>query len=209
MQDVEGVANVFAGVGLTKTYDSRVVFQDLSFSTSLGRALVIKGPNGSGKTTLLRCLLGGERLDAGYVVVNDEPLQTSGMGYWSQVYGVLDDFSWFPDLTIQDHLRLHDPGADTDSALAHFGIAGLGARRASSLSSGQLRRAALATALVRPWTVLLLDEPEQRLDPPGLEQLLTAIEQFLDARRIVLLSTHLEGLQAKIPSDVLTLGEAE
>lgn len=198
---------MFAGVGLTKTYGSRDVFRDLSFSTSLGRALVIRGPNGSGKTTLLRCLLGSERLDAGHVVVDDEPQRTSGMSYWSQAYGVLDDFSWFPELTIGDHLRLHDAGADAENALAHFGVAGLANRLAASLSSGQLRRAALATTLVRPWKILLLDEPEQRLDEHGLRQLITAITAFQDAGRVVVLATHLKRLQNEIPSDVVTLGE--
>ena len=200
---------MFAGVGLTKTYGSSDVFRDLSFNTSSGRALVIRGPNGSGKTTLLRCLLGSERLDGGHVIVNEQPQRTSAMGYWSQAYGVLDDFSWFPELTIEDHLRLHDPEADAEDALAHFGIAGLANRLAASLSSGQLRRAALATTLVRPWNILLLDEPEQRLDEHGLRQLITAVTAFQDAGRVVVLSTHLKRLQDEIPSDVLTLSEGE
>ncbi len=192
--------------GLTKRFGDRTILPGLSFSVSGGRALILRGGNGTGKTTLLRCLQGSERPDAGVITVDGEPQRPSSYRYWGRVYGVLDDFTWFPELTVADHLKLHDPKRDPREALSRFGIADLSDRIAVSLSSGQLRRAALATTLVRPWTVLLLDEPEQRLDRSGVELLAAVLNDFQREGRTVVLSTHSQHLQTMLAGDVLTLG---
>ncbi len=193
--------------GLTKRFGRRTVFADLTFCVSAGKALVLRGGNGAGKTTLLRCLQGAQRPDSGEITLDGERQRTSSMGYWGQIFGVLDDFSWFPELTVGDHLRLHDPRVDPEEALARFDVADLRDRIAVSLSSGQLRRAALATTLVRPWTVLLLDEPEQRLDQSGLARLLSVLNEFQREGRTVVVSTHSHVLQSALDGDVLALGQ--
>ncbi len=191
---------------LTKRYDRTTVLDDLTLEVSSGRALVLRGPNGAGKTTLLRCLLGAERPDSGQVILDGRPHDPASYAYWSQVYGILDDFTWFPELTLGDHFTLLDPAADAEAALDSFGIVHLHDRIPVSLSSGQLRRAALATMLVRAWRVLLLDEPEQRLDDAGLTRLAVALNRFQAERRTVVLSTHSDRLQALVDGDVVTLG---
>lgn len=196
----------FGAQGLTKGYAGAGVLDSVTFTTTPGRAFVVKGANGAGKTTLLRCLNGTTRPDAGQVLLDGAPCDPADRHAWEQIYGVLDDFTWFPGLTVADHLAMLDPHADAQRVLGRFGVAQLADRVATSLSTGQMRRAALATTLVRPWQVLLLDEPEQRLDDDGLERLVAELRAFLDEGRCVVLSTHADALVASLDAEQLRLG---
>jgi ABC-2 type transport system ATP-binding protein len=190
---------------LTKSYAGVPVLDRVSFVTRPGRALALRGRNGAGKTTLLRCLNGSVRADAGEVLLDGTPCDPGGAAAWTSIYGVLDDFAWFPELTVGDHLLMLDPHIEPTDALGRFGAEHLVDRTAASLSSGQGRRAALATTVVRPWDVLLLDEPEQRLDHDGLGLLVRELKMFLVKGRCVVLSTHSDELHAAIDADELRL----
>jgi ABC-2 type transport system ATP-binding protein len=195
----------FSAQGLTLSFAGTPVFTDVSFSVARGEALILRGSNGAGKTSLLRCLQGAQRPDAGEVWLDGQRQRTASASYWGRVYGVLDDFSWFPELTVADHFRLHDPKVDPAQALARFDIAHLQDRIPVSLSSGQLRRAALASTVIRQWSVLLLDEPEQRLDAAGLALLVAVVDEFCQLGRTVVLSTHSDEFQAAVAGEVLLL----
>lgn len=190
---------------VSKRFGAHLVLKGLSFVTTPGRVLVVRGRNGSGKTTLLRCLAGEAPMDAGTIWLDGRVQDTCSVGYWIRVYGVLDDFSWFPELTVGDHLQLLDNRVDPAAALARFDAEDLVDRTAVSLSSGQARRATLATVLVRPWQVLLLDEPEQRLDGAGLSLLARVVDALSADGKVVIMSTHSETLARMVDSDVLSL----
>jgi ABC-type multidrug transport system ATPase subunit len=191
--------------GLTKQYGGTTVLDAVSFETRPGRALAVRGPNGAGKTTLLRCLAGTVPADSGDVTIDGAARDPGDSVASESIYGVLDDFAWFPDLTVGDHLHLLDPHGDPGVALRRFGAEGLVHRTAASLSSGQMRRAALATTLCRPWDVLLLDEPEQRLDDRGTQLLVRELSSFLAQGRCVILSTHSDELHAALAADTVRL----
>jgi ABC-type multidrug transport system ATPase subunit len=190
---------------LTKRYAGRTVLDRVSFTSTPGRVTVIRGRNGSGKTTLLRCLAGSVRPDGGEVLLNGARLDLGSPRTASSVYAILDDFSWFPELTVGDHLLMLDPENEPEVTLARFGASALVDRTAATLSSGQMRRSALATALVRPWQVLLLDEPEQRLDDDGVGRLAIEVRAFAQGGRCVVISTHSDALQSRLDADELRL----
>lgn len=198
----------FEAVGLTRRYGRHVVFHDLDVLCPPGRVLVVRGRNGCGKSTLLRCLQGTEPLDAGTVHLDGEAVDTGDPAYWGRVHGVLDDHTWLPGLSVADHLRLLDPRCDLRAALGAFGVHHLADRHATSLSAGQRQRAALATALVRPWRVLLLDEPERRLDDEGVARTARMLAGFAERRRTVVVATHSHALLRALPAHVLQLGRA-
>ncbi|WP_263970210.1 ATP-binding cassette domain-containing protein [Scrofimicrobium canadense] len=80
------------------------------------------------------------------------------------VCSVLDQSIWLRGLTVWDHFRLFAPVKECQRALELFDIEHLAYRIPATLSTGQRQRANLASTLVRPWRVLLLDEPESGLD---------------------------------------------
>ncbi|MGF1661996.1 MAG: ATP-binding cassette domain-containing protein [Kineosporiaceae bacterium] len=192
--------------GLGKRYGETVVFEGLNFAAEDGRVTALRGPNGSGKSTLLGCLAGSIPVDGGTVEVDGRAADLSSSAHWRWVYGVLDDFSWLPDLTVTDHLVLlsaeADPGA-ARSALAAFGVTEIGDRLPASLSSGQRQRGALATLLVRRWRVLLLDEPEMHLDGDGVQRLARVLSGVATPGRCVVVSTHSEDLLRRLDATVV------
>lgn len=123
---------------VSKAFGDTRVFDDLSLTLGSGEVLVVRGANGTGKSTLLRCLIGADYFDTGDVLLHGVPARAHGDA---------------------------DPEALIDSVLADLGLAGVADRFPFALSQGQRRRLGLAACFVRPRKLLVLDEPEQNLDP--------------------------------------------
>jgi ABC-type multidrug transport system ATPase subunit len=128
---------------------------------------------------------------------------------------VMDDMDFFPDLSVVEHLdlfaRAHgipDPEATVDEVLAEVKLVPQSAQLPGTLSSGQRRRLALASAFVRPRRLLVLDEPEQRLDEAGLEWLVGRLRQEKAAGLGVLLASHDRDLVDAVADDVLDLDQS-
>ena len=186
-----------AVTGLTKTYGGRRVVADTSFEVRGGEVVALVGENGAGKTTLLRCVLGAETPDAGSVTLDGEPLDDNDPLTRRRVAAVLDDMAWYPDLTAWEHLdllaRAHGDDEDqeiVDRALAAVRLSHVADQMPGTLSSGQRRRLGLATTLVRPFDVVLLDEPEQRLDEAGRAWLADHVAALAADGRAVLMASH-------------------
>ncbi|SEQ23115.1 ABC transporter ATP-binding protein [Lentzea albida] len=152
-------------------YGGVPVFAGLSFVVEPGEAVAVVGANGSGKSTLLRCLVGAEVLDTGTVLFEGYPLDESSCAFRAAVASLLDDADYFPDVSVVEHLRLlawlHGSGEDVARVLAEVGLSAVADQLPPTLSSGQRHRLGLASCFVRPRSVLVLDEPEQRLDEAG------------------------------------------
>lgn len=166
-----------------------------SIALQAGRAVAVRGPNGAGKTTLLRVLTGRLRPSAGESTLFGERIDERDPAVRRHIAALIEPPTLYPDLTLRDHIALISAawsgsqtgggrgasGARTrsgahataaprwsglgDSALEAFGIGSLADRFPNELSSGQRQLVSLAVTLARPCSVLLLDEPEQRLDP--------------------------------------------
>ncbi len=182
--------------GLSKGYEGRVLFRDLSFGLATTDRLGIVGANGSGKSTLLKVLAGLQPADTGRVT------RASGarIGYLPQ-NPVFD-----PTATV---LALASVADDHEVAehqvwavLDRLGFSSPDTTTAGELSGGQRRRVALAKALVAPSDVLILDEPTNHLDADTVEWL----EQHLRRRPGgLVLVTHDRYLLERITTEMLEL----
>ena len=113
------------------------------------------------------------------------------------VASLLDDLDFFPDLTAAEHLdllaRAHgnsSPEDLVDTLLDDVGLLAAADQLPGSLSSGQRRRLALATTLVRPRKLLVFDEPEQRLDTEGVGWLAERLVAEKKAGVSILFASH-------------------
>ncbi|MET8045620.1 ABC transporter ATP-binding protein [Micromonospora sp. NPDC005215] len=181
--------------GLSRNFGDLVVLDDVSFTLPAGRIAVVLGPNGSGKTTLLRCVVGADRPDAGEVLVQGRRADETDPQVRALVAAALDDIDFFPDLSVVEHLELvayaHGSNAEpVEEVLAELGLEPARDQLPVTLSSGQRRRLALASCFVRPRRVLILDEPEQRLDVRGRQWLAERLLRERDAGTAVLLASH-------------------
>ena len=182
--------------GLGKSFGQAQILYDIDLQMDPGTLTVLSGENGTGKSTLLECLAGAQPFDAGVLLLGDRVTSTNDRSYWRAVFGILDDFAWFPDLTVFDHFRLLAPGlsrAQANNALARLDAEHLVDRLPMTLSAGQRQRCALTSATIRDWAVLLVDEPERHLD----RQTMPAVATFfadLATRGAVLVATHHDAL---------------
>ncbi|MFF5181368.1 ATP-binding cassette domain-containing protein [Micromonospora sp. NPDC000316] len=181
--------------GLGRNFGNLVVLDDVSFTLAAGRIAVVLGPNGSGKTTLLRCVVGADRPDTGEVLVQGRRADETDPQIRALVAAALDDIDFFPDLSVVEHLELvayaHGGNAEpVEEVLTELGLEPARDQLPVTLSSGQRRRLALASCFVRPRRVLILDEPEQRLDVRGRQWLADRLRRERDAGTAVLLASH-------------------
>ncbi|GAA1122289.1 ABC transporter ATP-binding protein [Arthrobacter flavus] len=183
--------------GLLAGYDGTAVCGEFNVELHSGSALALAGANGSGKSTLLRTLSGRQKPVKGRVRMDQAPIDERSLNYRLRVAAVFDDDAFFPSLTVNEHLLMialgHgrvDAAAAVDSELHFFGLTNHAEAFPHSLSSGQRRRLLLASAFVRPFSFLVLDEPEQRLDQTMRHRLAERMVRSTAAGARILMATH-------------------
>ena len=164
--------------GLRRAFGPNTIIDKFNLEVRAGEAIALTGRNGAGKSTLLRCLVGADRADEGNVEVLGNPMVETSPEIRRNVATVIDDLDFFPDFSVVEHLdllaRAHgltEPDAMVDEVLEEVQLVPQSGQLPGTLSSGQRRRLALATAFVRPRKLLIMDEPEQRLDTEGVSWL--------------------------------------
>lgn len=199
--------------GLRMTYGDRDIFRDIDFDVPAGTATVLTGRNGAGKSTVLRLVTGVEVPSEGTIRLNGEPLDERSPTVRTHLAVVMDDMDFFPDLSVVEHLDLFSrahrvEGSEqlVDDILEEVGLIPQSGQLPGSLSSGQRRRLALASAFVRPRRLLILDEPEQRLDTQGLAWLTERLRQEKREGLAVLFASHSPALVDAVADHVVELG---
>ena len=198
--------------GLHRRFGDLDVITDLDLDVEAGRALAITGPNGSGKSTALRCIAGADQPTDGTLELDGATLDERSPAVRRDLAVVMDDMSFFPDLSVVEHLdllarahRIEDVEGVVDAVLADVGLLAQAGQLPGTLSSGQRRRLALATAFVRPRRLLILDEPEQRLDAGGLAWLAERLNTEKRDGLGILLVSHDTSLVDAVADEVLAL----
>ena len=144
-----------------------------SLTVKPGENVAIVGANGAGKTTFLRVLTGNLQPTGGTVTMDDLPIDERDPATRRVIAPLIGPVAGYRDLTVADHLILIDQtwGGDREGAgeriaavLNRLDILRFGNRYLAELSSGQRQLVELAMVLLRPSALLVLDEPEQRLD---------------------------------------------
>ncbi|MFE4000552.1 heme ABC exporter ATP-binding protein CcmA [Nocardioides sp. YIM B13467] len=201
--------------GLSRTYGDRAVLDGLDLTLAAGRAIALTGTNGSGKSTLLRCVAGADEPTTGEVLLDGRPYDERSAQMRRDVAALLDDLDLFPDLAVIEHLdlvahahRVEDPEGTVDGVLDEVGLNDQADQLPGSLSSGQRQRLALALLLVRPRRLLLLDEPEQRLDAEGAIWLADLLQREKEAGVGILFASHHPALVDAVADDVVRLGSS-
>lgn len=201
--------------GIVRRFGDRTILDSVDLDVSAGEAVGVVGPNGSGKSTLLRCIVGTDEATAGSATLDGRPLDERVPEIRRDLAVVMDDIDFFPDLSVVEHLdllaRAHaQPDAEeiVNRVLGEVGLMEVSGQLPSTLSSGQRRRLALASAFVRPRRLLVLDEPEQRLDVDGVQWLGDKLRAEKADGRAILLVSHDADLVARVCDRVVRLGAA-
>lgn len=177
--------NLIETSNLTIRHNGVAVLQHVDFSIKRGEIVTIVGPNGSGKTSLIRALIGLTKPSEGSVT----PQRGLSIGYVPQKLHI--DVTL--PLTVRRFLSLPKRVGDADAAAAleRTGVSGLETRQVAGLSGGQFQRVLLARALLSRPDILILDEPTQGLDQPGVAAFYQLIEQVRSESGVaVLMVSH-------------------
>ncbi len=204
--------NILTVEGVAKSYGTRVLFDDVTFSIDGGQKLGLIGLNGAGKTTLLKIIAGLAEADTGEIWRNPKarihylPQEPQFQPGRSVLESVLDG-----DLPVMDVLRRYEAAVEEDDdeavlkltgemdekqaweleqhakvVLQKLGISDL-SQSVDTLSGGQRKRLGLARALILPCDLLIMDEPTNHLD----DRTICWLEDYLhDSKSALLLSTH-------------------
>jgi ABC-2 type transport system ATP-binding protein len=190
--------------GISRSYGSHVIVDDISFAVAAGSMLALLGPNGCGKSTTLKVLSGAIAADAGTFTVNGQPGLSDqarrSTGYVPDTRGV------FPRLTGGEHLelaaRLHhcdDWQGRADELIERLALDEVADLPAGAYSHGQSRRLSMAMALVARPPLLLVDEPFDGVDLEGVETITELLVEARDSGAAIVLTTHL--LDAAVVAD--------
>jgi ABC-2 type transport system ATP-binding protein len=199
---------------LSRRFGDVDVVRGLDLDLAPGTAVALVGRNGAGKSTVLRCVSAADEPTTGTVELDGVPVDERSPHTRGAMAVVMDDMDFFPDLSVVEHLdlfaRAHavpDAEAVVDAVLQEVALVPQSAQLPGTLSSGQRRRLALASAFVRPRRLLVLDEPEARLDAAGLEWLVGRLLREKADGLGILLASHDSSLVGTVADHVLDLDD--
>ncbi|MFD7105330.1 ABC transporter ATP-binding protein [Streptomyces celluloflavus] len=197
---------------ISRTYGERRALLPLDLDVRAGTCTALFGHNGSGKSTLLRIASGRDEPTGGTALFDGRKIDEDDPEVRARVAVVGDTVACYPDLTVREHLELitvahavDDADAWIDQVLADRRLAGHANALPASLSSGQLQSLLLAAALVRPRDLLVLDEPEQRLDPDSRHRLAELLIAEKKDGVAVLIATHQAELAEAVADRMVAL----
>jgi ABC-2 type transport system ATP-binding protein len=196
---------------LTKRYGATTAVDHLAFDVEPGRVTGFLGPNGAGKTTTLRIVLGLVRPDDGTATIDGR--RYADLTHPStRVGATLEDASFHPGRSGRNHLRVlavagGHPPERVDAVLAQVGLTNAADRRVKGYSTGMRQRLAIGAALLGDPDVLILDEPANGVDPPGIRWLRDLMRDQALRGRTVLVSSHLLSEVVQTVDDVVVIAD--
>jgi ABC-2 type transport system ATP-binding protein len=183
--------------GITKSFDGKVVVNNLSLRVEQGEIYGFLGPNGSGKTTFIRMLCGLLKPDSGsgqclgLDVIKDASRIKTRVGYMAQ------RFSLYGDLSVRENLEfmarvygVENRQRAVGEMIERMSLGPYADQLAGTLSGGWKQRLALASSLIHGPELLLLDEPTAGVDPKARRDFWDEVHELAGQGLTALISTH-------------------
>lgn len=197
---------------LTKHFGRIKAVNDLSIEVEKGQVYGILGPNGSGKTTALSVIMGVIRQNSGSFTWFGNPGGNSEQK--KRIGSLIEVPNFYPYMSLANNLKIvahikEAPLNDIDRVLE---ITRLNQRKNSpyrTLSLGMKQRLAIASVLLGDPEVMVLDEPTNGLDPEGIAEVRTIIQQEAGNGKTVILASHILAEVEKVCTHAAVLKHGE
>jgi ABC-2 type transport system ATP-binding protein len=184
-----------AAIEVVKQYGDLLALDEVSVSIKSGELVALVGSNGAGKSTFMRLAAGLLEPTSGTVMIEGEP--AGSLHARSRLSYIGDQPALYDDLSLDEHIeyvaRLHGLPGRPDSADRLLEIFALTARAddlPARFSRGMRQKSALVLGLIRPLSVLVIDEPFIGLDPTGQDALVDVLVGASQDGAAVMIATH-------------------
>lgn len=186
---------------LSKTFDSKTVFQQLSLDVKENEIVALIGPSGCGKSTLLRMIADLESVDTGSIRFSDTTEGTIGYVFQKPIL--------YPHLNVEGNIALgfgqkvakSQRKVTIAKELELVGLGGFSSRKVDSLSGGEAQRVSVVRALLNQPTLLLLDEPFSALDIPTRRKIAQDTRNILKSKKMSAIHVTHDPQEADILAD--------
>lgn len=181
--------------GMTKKYGKLIANDDITLSVGGGELAVLLGPNGAGKSTLIKSVCGLLRFEGSVAIGGHENHTVEA----KRLLGYVPEFPvLYPMLTVAEHLefiarayRLTDWEERADQLLSRFEMSDKKMKLGKELSKGMQQKVSVCCALLPKPKAVILDEPLVGLDPHGIRELKSVINELRDIGCALIVSTHM------------------
>ncbi len=176
-----------------KSFNKKIVIDNVSFKIKKGEIVGFVGPNGAGKTTTMRLILGYLKPDKGEILINDLNSIEKRLEVLNQVGYLPENNPLYQDMKVKDYLEFVAQVKKSDKiekVINEVGLNEVVDKKIEELSRGYKQRVGLAAALIGNSEILILDEPTSGLDPLEQEKIRQLIKKIAK-NKIIIFSTHI------------------
>lgn len=198
---------------IKKSFDGKIVLQDIDLQISPGEVVSILGPSGSGKSTLLRCATFLETIDSGEIAYNGKSVVTtegdhtiypkrsdileaqSNFGLVFQNFNLFPHFSvlkniYHAPLKVQKRTDKDEVISEAYDLLTKVGLSDKSDAYPCELSGGQQQRVAIARAVAAKPPIIMADEPTGNLDSASGLDIMRKLTALNEQGTSIILITH-------------------
>ena len=200
--------NIIEIQNLSKSYGSIKALDQVTLNIPRGSIYGYLGPNGAGKTTTMKILVGLLQYVDGSIKIFGQEVKSNVVDINKKI-GFLPDAEMPKNDSIRRFLSLtakmngiKDRENRISELLNQFGLRKLRKRKIGNLSKGQKQRVGIANALLNDPELLILDEPNNGLDPIARERVLSILKDLAKSGKTILLSSHIIGEVDKIATNI-------
>ena len=186
----------FSFQNVSKRFDGIIALDEISLEIPSNSIFGLLGPNGSGKSTLMRILAGLIKSWDGSITINDKIYNSESRWQLKNFGFLIEAPSFYEYLSAYDNLkifsRLTDSSTDSiDHVLRTVNLFERKKDRVKTYSYGMKQRLGLAQSLLHDPDILILDEPNNGLDPAGVREMSKIINKLQRNGKTICVSTHI------------------
>jgi ABC-2 type transport system ATP-binding protein len=197
---------------LSLSYGRQKVLNHLGFSIERGRIVGLLGPNGAGKSSIIKIMAGLVFPNTGQLFYDGKQLFEFSELREKCSY-LIDAPAFYPYLSGQQNLklieRINKSKADIESILRKVGLETTGTKKVKHYSTGMKQRLAIAQAMLKNSTLLILDEPFNGLDPNGFQDVILLLRELNRKGATIVVSSHLLNELEQFADDFILLHKGE
>ena len=182
-------------LSVSKSYETQLALNEISFSAKKGEIIGFLGPNGAGKSTMMKILTGYISPTKGTVFVSGIDVVKNPIAAKAKIGYLPEQNPLYQEMYVREYLQfqasIFKVSKETiTSVIKDVGLIPEMHKKISQLSKGYQQRVGLAAALIHNPDVLILDEPTTGLDPNQLQEIRTLLKK-LGKEKTILFSTHI------------------